>query len=141
MGLELHLNQSSNVISSMTGGTLIVVAVTNPSGPHNKACYVRPAHSRWSIRPDREVHLLVMLEIWPLRFSGNPFQLHRLLSSPPNHKGANGSCDQVWVFPRRLYVSKMISRFGVVAMPTSADCGTPFPEMLDTTPYRWSPHE
>src|ERR1700749_3210184 len=39
-------------------------------------------------------------------------------------------------FREDLTVSKMISSCGVIAMPTSADCGVPSPEMLDTTPKR-----
>ncbi len=84
-------------------GRLVIVAVTNPSGPYHKVGDVRPIQMRLPLWPDCEVDLLIAHQVWPVRLTCNPFKLHRLLSCPPDDKRAIGPCDEIGVFPGRLH--------------------------------------
>jgi hypothetical protein len=44
-------------------GSLVIVAVTNPSGPYHIVGYLRPIQVCSPLRPDSEVSLLVMLQV------------------------------------------------------------------------------
>jgi hypothetical protein len=90
----------------------------------------------FTLWPGGKVNLLVTLQVRSVRLGCMSLKLHRLLSGPSHDKGANGPSNQIGYFREDLTVSKMISSCAVIAMPTSADCGVPSPEMLDTTPKR-----
>jgi hypothetical protein len=90
----------------------------------------------FTLWPGGKVNLLVTLQVRSVRLGCMSLKLHRLLSGPSHDKGANGPSNQIGYFREDLTVSKMISSCAVIAMPTSADCGVPSKEMLDTTPKR-----